>query len=146
MRRNFTQDDLLELKDAGLVASSAAATVSGEAQVLDLGEGYVEGNILIDITALEIDSSNEIYDIVAQVSSSSTFATDTLIFDRCSMTFADDSPKRTDSNSVDTTGRYVLPFDNEYKGTCYRYMRLYTVVAGTIGTGINYRANFCKAL
>ena len=42
-------------------------------------------------------------------------------------------------------GRYELPTTNEINGTVYRYMRLYTDVAGTIATGINYSANLQRA-
>ncbi len=69
MRRNFTFDEALELKDAGLVAASAAATVDSSAKILDLGSGFVEGNIVLEVTALDIDGNNELYDIVAQLSS-----------------------------------------------------------------------------
>jgi len=37
-------------------------------------------------------------------------------------------------------GRYTLPFSNEDNGTFYRYVRVYTVVGGTIASGINYTA------
>ena len=43
-----------------------------------------------------------------------------------------------------TTGRYILPVRNEINGTVYRYARVYTVVAGTIATGINYKAFLAK--
>jgi len=140
-RRNFTRDDQLILKDAGLVAASAAATVSSAAKVLDLGEGFVKGNIVAEVTALDIDGNNELYDIVAQLSSVADFSTDTLIVDKCQLPLSAAEVKRTDSNIDSAVGRYVLPFDNEYAGVVYRYMRLYTICAGAgISTGINYSA------
>jgi hypothetical protein len=57
MRSHFAIDELLTLKDAGLVAASAAATVSGAAQIVDLGGGMVEGHVLIELTAIEIDGA-----------------------------------------------------------------------------------------
>ena len=60
------------------------------------------------------------------------------------MTFCCKEVTRTDGTVDAVTGRYILPFDNEYAGAVYRYMRLYTVVAGTIATGINYTAYVVK--
>jgi hypothetical protein len=51
------------LKDAGLVASSAAGQVDSSDKIVDLGEGLVEGKFIIDVTAIEIDTNNEEYEI-----------------------------------------------------------------------------------
>jgi len=55
VRRNATVDELLNLKDAGLVAADAAGQVGGADKILDLGAGFVEGRLIIDISALELD-------------------------------------------------------------------------------------------
>lgn len=144
MRRNFTYDTALELKDAGLVAASAAATVSSAAKVLDLGAGFVEGNIVIEVSALEIASNDEIYTIIAQLSPDAAFGTAGNIVEKCQLNLSAKEVKISDSDKDDEVGRFVLPFDNEVNGTVYRYMRLYTVVAGTIATGINYAAYLAK--
>lgn len=136
-----TYDDLLELKDAGLVAASAAATVGGSAQILDLGAGDLEGDIIIDVSACEVDSGNEIYTIGAQISNSATFASG--IYEVASLSLGDASPLRGDTDM--TTGRYILAFQNRIAdGTAKRYLRLYTTIAGTIATGINYTAYLAK--
>ena len=142
--KRFTFDAELELKDAGLVAASAAAQVDSAAKVLDLGAGLVEGDIVIDVTALEIASNDETYDIVAQLSPDATFGTAGNIVDRADLHLGAKETKRTDSDADDVAGRYTLPVNNEFAGTVYRYMRLYTVVAGTIATGINYSAFLAK--
>ncbi len=139
VRRNFTTDDGLALKAAGVIAASAAV-----ATILDLGDGFVEGNIVIDVTALEIASNDEIYDIVAQLSPDAAFGTAGNIVERCSLTLCALEVTRTDAAKDAAIGRYILPFDNEFGGTLFRYLRLYTVVAGTIATGINYAARMCK--
>lgn len=144
MKRNFTLDSNLQLKDAGLVAASAAAQVAGAARVLDLGAGLVEGNIVVDVSAIEIASADESYDIVVQLSPDSDFGTAGNIVERLARHVGAKASKRTDSDKDDATGRYVIPVDNENAGTIYRYMRLYTVVAGTIASGINYTAWLCK--
>ncbi len=133
-------DSLLELKDAGLVASSAAAQVDSSAAYIDTGDTKrYTGQIIIDVSALEIASNDEAYTIVLQggVDTSFTAATSAELVH---LHLGAAETKLTDTNQDDTTGRYVLRFTNEHAGTYYRYLRLYTVVAGTIATGINYTA------
>ena len=139
-RPHGTFDADLEFKDAGLIAASAAAQVDSAAQIIDVGNGLFKGRMIIDVSALEIASNDEIYDIVVQGSSDSDFGTDTNIVELCQLNLSAAEVKRTDCNKDDTTGRYKLYFDNENDGTYYRYARVYTVVAGTVATGINYTA------
>lgn len=136
-RPNKTYDSELALKAAGVIGASAAV-----ATIVDAGDGEFKGDIVIDVTALEIASNDEIYDIVLQGSSDSDFGTDTNIEDIAQISLGCAETKRTDSNKDDATGRYTIPFSNWRNGTKLRYLRLYTVVAGTIasGGGINYSA------
>ena len=137
-----TFDSDLEFKGAGLVAASAAATVDGAAKIVEVGTGLFRGCMLFDVSALEIASNDEIYDIVIQGSPDSTFGTATNIADLAAINLSAAEVKRTDCNKDDAVGRYKLYFDNEQNGTFYQYLRVYTVVAGAIATGINYTA-FC---
>lgn len=144
-RRDYTYDSLLQLKDAGLVAASAAAEVDSSAQVLDLGTGRVDGVVVIDVTAIEIASNDERYEIYAEVASETAFDTTnqpagSIQLGALEVLGAGSSHFLVDS----TTGRYEMPISNERQGTQYRYLRLYTVVAGTIATGINFTAFFAK--
>lgn len=75
-QRKYTFDAEMLLKDAGLVAASAAATVGGNAKIADLGTARFEGVAIIDVSAIEIASNDELYDILIEVSSSATFASD----------------------------------------------------------------------
>lgn len=133
-----TYDTLLQLKDAGLVASSAAAQVSSSDKIIDLGSGRVKGDIIIDATAVEVDTGNELYTIIAEFSDSSSFASGIV---PGAMTYLGDAAAIPGGGDTDKgVGRYVLPFTNVINDTQYRYMRLYTLVAGTIATGVNYSA------
>ena len=137
-RRTFTFDANLEFKDAGLVAADGAAEVDAAAKIVDLGTGFFKGNMVIDVSAIEIASNDERYDICVQVSSSSSFAS-SVINTAVLPLGALETLIGTDTDS--TTGRYVLPFHNEgVDGTTYRYALVYTNVSGTIATGINYTA------
>ena len=42
------------LKDTGLVAADAAGQVDSSDVIVNLGEGLVEGHLIIDVTAIEI--------------------------------------------------------------------------------------------
>ena len=73
-RPNFTFDANLELKDAGLVAADAAGTVDSVAAIRDIGLGRFDAICVIDVTAIEIASNDEVYKISVQGSNSSSFA------------------------------------------------------------------------
>jgi hypothetical protein len=144
-RPQGTFDAELEFKDAGLVAASAAATVDSAAVAIDVGAGIFKGMMIIDVSALEIASNTELYDIVVQGSPDADFTAAT-IADLAAINLSAAEVKRTDCNKDDATGRYKLYFDNENNGTYYRYLRLYTVVAGDVATGINYTAFACPII
>lgn len=131
-------DAQLELKDAGLVASSAAAQVDAANKIIDLGAGEVHGDMFIDVSAIEIASNNELYEICLEGSSSATFASTIVTLARLHLGAHQVLTGGNDTDS--TTGRYVVPFRTEQNGTVYRYVRAYTVVSGTVATGINYTA------
>lgn len=129
-----TYDHATLLKAAGLVAASAAGSV-----ILDLGDGLMVGDLIIDISALEIASNDEIYTISLEGSSVAAMTS-------LSVTLAEKQfgnvPAPADADTA--TGRHVIPFRNELNGTLYRYVRLHTVVVGAIATGINYSAFLAK--
>ena len=134
-----TRDAELILKDAGPVAASAAATVDSSAKVIDVGNAYVEGVVMIDVSALEIASNDESYTIVLQGSPDSAFTASTSV-ELCSLHLGAAETKGTDTNQADAAAQYRLHFDNDHAGTIFRYLRVYTVVTGTVATGINYEA------
>lgn len=144
-RPSYTFDALLEFKDAGAVAASAAATVDSVAKVVDVGTGFFKGTMVIDVTAIEVDTANEIYNIAIQGSNDSGFSSGTEV-ELCALNVGDSSVQLSDTDNV--VGRYTLPFNNRQgistalaDGTCWRYLRIYTTVAGTIASnGINFSA------
>lgn len=139
-RPQGTFDADLEFKDAGLVAASAAATVDSTAKVVDVGTGLFKGCMIIDVTALDIDGNNEIYDIIVQGSPVAAFTAATSA-ELAAISLSAKEVKRSDCDKDDAVGRYKVYFDNENNGTEYRYLRIYTVCAGAgISTGINYSA------
>lgn len=128
------------LKDAGLVAADAAGTVGGDAVIADLGAGLMEGNLIVDVTAIEIASNDGLYKIKLQGSNSATFASG--IEDLAILEVGAAEVLGGDQDSA--IGRYKLPFRNEKNGTVYQYVREYCDVDGTIATGINFSAHLSK--
>lgn len=124
------------LKDAGLLATSAAGQVDSEDVVIDVGSGLVEGQMIVDVSAIEIDSDNELYQISLQGCSSVGFTntfTDLAVLELGAAEVV--------GGDVDSeTGRYKIPFKNEKNGVIYPYLRTYCACSGSIVTGINYRA------
>ena len=130
----YTYDNALELKAAGLVAASA------DGSILDLGAGLVDGYLVFDVSAVEIDSGNEIYTVSLEGSNVAAMSSGSVCL-----------AKKVFGNLVvpmdaalSTAGRYVVPFRNEEGGTTFRYVRLSTLVAGTIATGINFACFIAK--
>jgi hypothetical protein len=146
-RPTFTFDKRLEVKDAGLIAADAAWQVGGVDKILDIGSARFEGQCVMDITALEIASGDERYDLLIQGSNSATFASDIVIL--AALPVGDGSTIGTayagsGVDVDDAPGRYVLPFSNERNNIYYRYLRGFTVVTGAIATGINFSAFVAK--
>lgn len=124
------------MKDAGLVAASAAATVSASAKTLDVGEVRYVGNLIVDTTAVEIASNDEVYKIEMQGSNDS-FSTYVVL---ASLELGANEVLGGTEDSA-AAARYELPFVNQQPaGTAYSQLRVYTRVAGTVATGINYKA------
>lgn len=76
MKKTTSFDSTLVLKDAGLVAASAATTVNDVAKVIDLGQGNVDADVIIDVSACEVASRDESYRIGIQLSSNEDFSDD----------------------------------------------------------------------
>lgn len=135
-RRSYTLDADLIMKSAGLVAADAAATVGGSAKTLEVGEAAFKGVLVVDVTAIEIASNDELYRIIVQGSTTSNFAA-TEILGHLALGATEVRP----GGGIDsTTGRYELFFTNCQGGVTYPYIRVFTDVSGTIATGINYSA------
>ncbi len=138
----YAYDTTLVLKPSGAITASSSLQATGGAAgtIVDLGAGFVEGNVIIDVSALTVTAGNAAVVYVTGTVSDSTFGTDTNIVELCASPLMGDVAARlTDANAADdTTGRYVVPFRNEKFGQLYRYIRIYT---GIVSSGaITYSA------
>jgi len=131
----FASDDaILTAKTPG-VASDLIATT----------ETFADGGNIFDATTLGAvragADGDERYDILLQGSNSDTFAS--VYTDICAVAVG--AAAAINGDIVTAAGRISMPFRNEFMGTVYQYLRLYTKVAGThVSVGINYQGRIAK--
>lgn len=127
----FTYDDALELKASGNVTQTTTETT-----ILDLGPGLFDGCLVLDVSGVEVASTDEIYLVCLEGSNVAAMTSGSVCLAQIEMGNAT-APADADT----ATGRFVVPFRNEQNGTLYRYVRIYTEVAGTIETtGLTFSA------
>ncbi len=132
-------DSTMIMKDAGLVAASAAGTVATAAKIVNVGSGLVEGLLVVDVSAIEVNA-DELYSIALQGSDVSDFDTGSeVIVELACLNLG--ANEVISGNADSAVGRYQIPFRNEFQGTIYPYLRVYTTVSGTVATGINFKAH-----
>lgn len=153
-----TLDTLTILKDAGLVASSAAAQVGGAAKVVDLGgssantaatpgmdQARMYGEVEIDMSAVEVGTGDELFTLILEGCNTADFSTGSPQIEPLAMMAVGAGAVIPGAGATSTpTGRIIMPFTNWKNGLTFRYVRMYTLVVGTIATGINYTAALTK--
>jgi len=133
--RNYTYDQSLLLKDAGAITASAAAQVAAANRIIDMGTARFDGQLVIWVTALTVGATNQ-YQILAQGSSSATFASDIQTLGTLEL---GNTAVRLGGAITSLVGGYEFGFTNEQADVTYRYIRLFTVCVGT-SPSINYTA------
>jgi len=128
------------LKDAGAVVATGYGEVSSVAKVVNLGNGLVRGNCIIDVSALEIDESDELYQLHLMGGNNASF-TNTVALATLELGANEVIADNIDSKK----GRYIMPFENEKAGTVYPFVRIMHVLAGT-NPEIDYTARLEKDL
>jgi hypothetical protein len=127
-KRTYTQDADLILKDRTAITASGAGQIAGSPVIRDLGAARFEGVALIDVSAIKVSAADESYRVLIQGSNSASFASGVVNLAETSLGAAAALPG---GAQVSTVGRSELPFTNEQADVVYRYLRAYTVVAGT---------------
>ena len=141
MPKDYTFDDDLQLQDSVLVAASVVGKVATVATVIDLGAQRFDGVVVIDVTTIEIASNDEVYTIVLEGAQEVAMDTTVIPLTEIELGALEVLGPGSSRYKVDSViGRYEMPFTNERGGTIYPYIRLYTIVAGTIASGITFEA------
>ena len=138
LKEDFLKDADLVLEDSldangDAEATSGAASTAGAlltvAQIIDLGDGVVEGVMIVDIDAIDVTAdANLLYEIFLQGSQEAAFDTGGLVRNLAALELGCGELL---TNATATTGdqgaagdRYVIPFRNVINGTVYRYVRV----------------------
>jgi len=146
-------DALLEMHGVGLMAAGSGTASTA----IDLGGGalqrdtqvFAEAKLIIDISACSSAATTEHYEIWLQGSHDSTFTTfHTLLAIKLGAiaTGIDEFLNCRVSSEATWPGpaalpiRMTYPICNDFAGTVYRWLRIYTAICATITTGINYYA------
>ncbi len=131
------EDSLTSAGAVSAIVASQEGKVLDVAKIIDLGDGLVEGYMIVDIDAIDCAAADELYEIFLQGAQSATFATAGLIRNLAALELGSGEML---TNATATTGdqgaageRYVVPFRNELNGVIYRYDRVYQQIAN--GTG-----------
>ncbi|MBN9155811.1 hypothetical protein [Microbacterium sp.] len=127
-QRIYNQDLELILADgAAAITADGVTQVGGSAASKKVGPGRFEAVLIVDVSALDISSADEVYHLLLQGSSAANFSSvETLAQLSLGATAARPGGA---VNSV--IGRYEIPFITEQHDAVYDYIRLYVDVAGT---------------
>ncbi len=141
LHSQVTYDAGLLLADA--TAVSTATTTTGSL-ILDIGSGFVDAELVLDVSGMDVSSTDETYNFILEGSNTSTFGTATDITALCRPVLGYTAATAKGVDGVtDGDGRFVFPFRNERNGTNYRYARLICISAGTT-PAITYNAFMAK--
>lgn len=145
--RNYSFDANLLLADGvAAITADGYTQVNGADGILNLGgnqsvtpvqQARIDCMLVLDVTALEIDTANEVYRLKVLGDNTTSFAATRVLAE---MTLGKGTAKVPSSTLDDTPGRYELPFCTEQDDVKYQYVKLYVDVAGTIVTGIDFLA------
>jgi hypothetical protein len=124
-RKNAFADDLT------MTASGRAQLSSADVE-LNMGEGYYEGVLVIDISAIDTASSDEAYTFVLEGCNTTGFGSgniEQLAYKRIEHASSSGTVGR--QNITHAAGRYYIPFMNQQGGAQYQYLTLNVVIGGT---------------
>lgn len=133
-------DTKLLLKDTGAVTTSGYGTVDASAQVVNLGSGLVRGNLIIDISSIDIQTGDELYELHLIGGNDESFSREVSL---CSKELGHNSQLQ--GNLDSKISRAIMPFQNEERGVIYPYVRVRHVLSGATPS-INYTARLEKDL
>ena len=131
-------DSLLELEDgaAAIITSGAGSTI------IDLGEAHVTGDIVLDISAIDTVTGDELYTIYVEVSDDPAVATG--VEHVASIELGGVTGAAGSRDVATDAGRYIIPFQNQMNDRQYRYVNLQLVIGGT-SPSITMQAYLSKA-
>lgn len=154
--QNQTVDVLLELEDGVAITVTRNGQVATVDKIVDLNQGAsvptttptpdeaeFNGELQVEVSAIDIVDNNEKYDIHLQGSNDSGFASGIANLARLSLSDAAVADAGADVDGA--VGRYRVPFSNQQNRVTYRFVRLRIVVAGTTPS-ITFKGRLAKSM
>ena len=141
---SYTFDSATLLQNSVAVTADAAGTVASAARVITLGTSFVAGVIILDVTAVEVATGNELY-IVTLEGSLALAMTSPVVLAAHPLGHTSVIPAA-NRHASSTVGRYYMHFSNHQNGVTYPYVALYTDCTGTTNdtTGLTFSAWIAK--
>lgn len=137
--RSYSFDINLLLSDnAAAYTADGYTQVGGADAVLDLGgnqgvtplqQARIDAMCIIDVTAIDIASTDELYRLKIMGCNISSFASN--VVELASMQLGDGSTMVPNTQKDSVVGRYELPFCTEQANLKYEFIKMYVDVGGT---------------
>lgn len=146
--KSFVIDTDAYLHDStSAVTASAAGTVDGVSQVLDVGNGYFDGKVCLDFSAISTThtAGDQLYRFQVQGSTDSAMATAN-VYDLAEKRFGAGEVlfNATATKDVGAAGeRHFICFENRVGDTPMPYIRIYVTMSGTTPS-VTYKASLVK--
>jgi len=129
------EDSLDTNGDAAAIETSAAGSLLNVAQIIDVGDGLVEGYMIVDVDAIVV-ADDEDYTIKLQGTQTAAFD-DPDFVDLAMLKLGHADALVGDASAGAAGDRFVIPFRNEQNGEVYRYVRAFTLMdADGVGESI----------
>lgn len=139
--RTYTFDANLQFSDAAAAYTASGYMQSGGADgVIDLGgnqgtspaqQARIDAMAVFDVTAIDIASGNETYQIDILLSNDPAFAAANVVCGGGIQVGKGASLRGPVAQADSVIGRYELGFTNQVAGTIYEYMKIYLTAGGT---------------
>jgi hypothetical protein len=138
--RTYQADVNLFFSDnAAAYTASGALQVGGAAAIVDLGgnqgtspvqQARIEMVAVLDVTAIDISSTNETYKFLVNVSNDPAFGAGNVVnAGAIELGYLASTDVVNGASSV--TGRYEVMFTNNIAGSIYEYAQVYLIAGGT---------------
>lgn len=129
-------DNLLLLDSTSAITADALATVGGAAAngIVDIGAVPCAFDVVFDISAVDVASNDELYELQILGSNSSSFASGVVLLGVLMLGAKEAAAIGSSTGGIDTdkeAGKYIETVRNYIGSTSYRYVRLNIEVTGT---------------
>lgn len=122
-----TYDEALKIR---ALAAAITSTETGSI-ILDIGNAFAKGELVIPYSGLDATTGDEAYTFMLQGSPDAAFGTASNITVLAMQRIGGATGAAPVGTADAAAGTITVPFRNERNGTVFRYVRLYTLLAGT---------------